>query len=231
MRSLGNRRAVLVAGVATVAAVALAGCSAGQVAETAIKRPSNQGVNQNNSNNTVGIRNFQVAYNGIDGYPAGGNAPLEGGLYNLTTQAVIVLISSRDPAAELAGAEVVSAKQVGLVGGAAPADSASPAGSAAPSGAAAPSDSASPAGPAQPAVQPARIVLPPSGHASFAADDPQSLQVVGLNKALAPGQSVNLVFEFSNGAAPLTLRVPVATPLTPAPRGSAVPGENVEGGE
>ena len=49
MRSLGTRRAVLVAGAAALAAVALAGCSAGQVAETALKRPSNQGLNADNS--------------------------------------------------------------------------------------------------------------------------------------------------------------------------------------
>ena len=41
MRLHGNPpRSALVAGVATVAAVALAGCSAGQVAETALKEPS-----------------------------------------------------------------------------------------------------------------------------------------------------------------------------------------------
>src|SRR5215207_3862491 len=97
MRSLGTRRAVLVAGVAAAAAVALTGCSAGQVAETAIKRPSNQGVNENNSNNTVGVRDLEVSYNGVQGYAAGANAPLEVGLYNLTTQEITVLISSQPP--------------------------------------------------------------------------------------------------------------------------------------
>jgi hypothetical protein len=43
--------------------------------------------------------------------------------------------------------------------------------------------------------------------------------------------SVNLVFEFSNGAAPLTLQAPVATPLSPAPRGSGNPAENREEGQ
>jgi hypothetical protein len=229
MRSLGTRRAALVAGVATAAAVALAGCSVGQVAETAIKRPSNQGVNANNSNNTVGIRDLEVAYNGIEGYPAGANAPLEVGIYNLTTQEITVLISSQPAANDAASLQVVSAQQVGLVGGATPADSASPSESASVS----PSDSASPspsesAAPAQPAVQPARIVLPPSGFASFAPGDTPALQVVGLSKALTPGQSVNLVFEFSSGAQPLTLQAPVATPLTPEPRGSGIPDEGVE---
>jgi hypothetical protein len=34
--------------------------------------------------------------------------------------------------------------------------------------------------------------------------------------------SVNLVFEFSNGAPALVLRAPVAVPLSPAPRESGV---------
>ena len=64
MRSLGTRRAVLVAGVATVAAAALAGCSAGQVAETALKNPSVHGVNAQNADGSVLIRGLAVAYNG-----------------------------------------------------------------------------------------------------------------------------------------------------------------------
>ncbi|HEV8175437.1 MAG TPA: hypothetical protein VGP91_17505, partial [Actinoplanes sp.] len=97
MRSLVTRRSVLVSGVAAVAAAALAGCSAGQVAETALKKPSNQGVNRQNSNGTVFIRNLLVTYNGTEGYPAGANAPLQVALSNETTQAVTVLVSSQRP--------------------------------------------------------------------------------------------------------------------------------------
>jgi hypothetical protein len=43
-----------------------------------------------------------------------------------------------------------------------------------------------------------------------------------------PGQSVYVTFEFSNGAEVLTIPAPVAVPLSPVPRGPAVPGENVE---
>src|SRR5689334_7393631 len=111
MRTLGNRRAVLSAGVAVAAAVALAGCSAGQVAETAIKRSTSPGVNINNSNNSVGIRNLSVTYNGPDGYAAGSNAPLEVGLFNLTTQEVTVLIGSTPPTTS-GGQTVVGASSV-----------------------------------------------------------------------------------------------------------------------
>lgn len=215
MRTLGNRRAFLGASVMAVAAVALAGCSAGQVAETSLKRPSNQGVNADNSNKTVAVRNLAVSYNGTTGYPAGANAPLEGGIFNLTTQEVTVLVSSTPPPAGAAYQQVVNATSVGLVGGSASPGGASPAGSSEPS--AAPS-----------AVQPARIVLAPLASVSFLPGDQQSLQAIGLTKALSAAGAVNLTFEFSNGAQPLTVPAPVAPPLSPAPRESGIPNENVE---
>jgi hypothetical protein len=227
MRSLVTRRSVLVSGVAAVAAAALAGCSAGQVAETALKKPSNQGVNAQSSNGTVFIRNLLVPYNGTEGYPAGANAPLQVTLSNETTQAVTVLVSSQRPDPSVADQQVVWANSVAIAGGSNA--------SAVPSGSASPSIGPSPAqpspaesSPAQPVTRPARIVLPPLGYASFMPGDPESLQAIGLAEALLPGMSLNLVFEFSNGAAPLVLRAPVATPLSPVPRESGVPNENVE---
>jgi hypothetical protein len=248
MRSLGTRRAALLAGVATVAAVALAGCSAGQVAETALKRPSNQGVNADNSNMSVAIRNLAVAYNGTTGYAEGGSAPLEVGLYNQTTQPVTVLISSRPPTSSTENEGVVSAESIGLSGGAqatgAPSttlpnpsgsrDSAVPQNSNGPEGSveqpsanpsAAPSasgvDSAS-------ATEPARITIAPQGSATFRPGDKESLLATGLTGKLAPGGSLNLVFEFSNGATPLILSAPVAIPLSPASRAPGNPDENTE---
>nr|BFE67364.1 hypothetical protein GCM10020092_006650 [Actinoplanes digitatis] len=55
------------------------------------------------------------------------------------------------------------------------------------------------------------------------------LQAIGLTGKLAPGQALNLVFEFSNGADPLVLEAPVGIPLTPASRGPGLePHENSE---
>ena len=216
MRFLGTRRLVVVAGLAAATAVAFAGCSAGQVAETSLKRPSNQGVNEENSNNTVAIRNLAVVYNGTDGYAAGDSAPLEVTLYNQTSQPITVLVSSRKPDAAL-GTDVVSGTNVVLVGG-----QSSPATSSAESPSPSPSESGAAAG------TPARIVLDPLGYASFLPGDTQSLQVQGLSDKLRPGMSVNLVFEFSNGAAPLTLQAPVGIPLSPAPRESGNPAEKQE---
>ena len=216
MRSLGTRRLVLVAGLAAATAVAVAGCSAGQVAETSLKRPSNQGVNVDNSNKTVAIRNLAVTYNGPEGYSASESAPLEVALFNRTTQPVTVQVSSRQPDAAL-GKDVVSGANVVLAGGQSSASA--PAGT---------PPSSSPSEPAGQTGGPARIVLAPLGYASFLPGDTDSMQVEGLSAKLQPGMSVNLVFEFSNGAAPLTLQAPVGVPLSPAPRESGDPAENHE---
>jgi hypothetical protein len=250
MRLSGVRRVALAAGLATAAAVALTGCSAGQVAETALKKPSNSGVNADTADSTVAIRNLQVVYNGPAGYRSGENAPVEVAIYNRTKQQIVVTISSTPPAVQ--GGQVISARQVGLTGGAA---AATPSVSVAPE----PSGSRPPATPdtetpdnipspdasesaavpppapsvAPAPLQPARLTIEAMGSASFLPGDQEMLTLVGLSDRLVPGMSVNLVFEFSTNAAPLTLQAPVGVPLSPAPRGSAVEGEDhePEGGE
>jgi hypothetical protein len=180
-----------------------------------------------NSNNSVAIRNLAVVYNGTEGYAAGDSAPLEVTLSNQTGQPITVLVSSRQPDAAL-GNDVVSGTNVVLVGGQ-PSSAGSPS-SESPSSESPSSESPSP-GPSEPgaaAGTPARIVLAPLGYASFLPGDAETLQVQGLSAALRPGMSVNLVFEFSNGAAPLTLQAPVGIPLSPAPRESGNPAENHE---
>ncbi|MFI7596804.1 hypothetical protein [Actinoplanes sp. NPDC049681] len=251
MRSLGTRRAFLATGVATVAAVALAACSAGQVAETALKRPSNPGVNAENSDRSVVIRNLSVQYPGVEGYAAGANAPLELGIYNQTKQPITVLVSTQPLAGAGEKQGVVSGKQVGLVGGAASTPSApstaipEPSGSRpsnteddqnseqipTPDASANPSPQGTPsAAPSAPAasIRPARIEIGPLSSVTFLPGDREQLQVIGLTGKLVPGNSVNLVFEFSNGADPLVLQATVSVPLSPASRG---PGNPAEGSE
>ncbi|MET0496057.1 MAG: hypothetical protein ABW000_23265 [Actinoplanes sp.] len=252
MRSLGSRRAVLATGVAAVAAVALAACSSGQVAETSLKKPSNQGVNADNSDRSVFIRNLAVEYKGTEGYQAGDSAPLELGLFNQTTQAITVLISSQPLEGAPESQSVVSGSSVGLTGGssAAPSTPSSaipePSGSrssggqddqgedeipsADPSTSADPSDepSTEPSTEPTPEARPARIEIGPLGSATFLPGDDEELQVLGLTGKLAPGSSVNLLFEFSNGAKDLTVQAPVGIPLTPASRAPGLPHENTE---
>jgi hypothetical protein len=76
--------------------------------------------------------------------------------------------------------------------------------------------------PAAPAAEPARITIPGNGFVSFLPGDAQQLQVMDLTGRLLPGNNVNLVFEFSNGAPPLTLQAPMAIPLSPASRAPGV---------
>jgi hypothetical protein len=216
MRSLGTRRAALVAGAATVAALALGGCSAGQVAETAILDTPIAGVNAASRDGKVLVRNLQVEYNGIEGYEARENAPLEVSLFNETNETVTVTISSQ-PADR---PTVVSGTQVGFVSTATVTTPGEVAGG---SASAEPGASAVPPADTEPAstVRPAQIKLDPQGSAVFRPTDAASLQIVGLSGELKPGMTVNLVFEFSNDATPLIVQAPVASPLTPAPRGSA----------
>jgi hypothetical protein len=242
MRSMGTRRVALFAGAASVAAVALAGCSAGQVAETSNKNPSVYGVNTENANRSVLLRGVAVSYGSTKGYPAGGNAPLELSLFNQTTAPITVQISSEPLAGAGAKQGLVSARSVSLVG-TAPSPGASdgpaeveptgsrdaarpfptasdPAGvaSAEPSAATGPSVAPTPTGAAS---RPAQVTIPPLEAVIFRPGDTQSLQLVGLTGPLLPGNSVNLVFTFSNGVAPLVVQAPVGVPLSPAPRGSA----------
>ena len=117
MRSMRTRRVAQFAGAVSVAAVALTGCSAGQVAETALKNTSTYGVNADNADASVVLRGLAVAYGSTKGYPAGGNAPLELSLFNQTTQPVTVRIASQPLAGTDAKAGVQSAQAVGIVGG------------------------------------------------------------------------------------------------------------------
>ena len=252
MRSLGTRRAALATGVATLAAVALAGCSAGQIAETALKNPSVYGVNAQDSTGSVYVRNLAVAYNGTGGYAAGENASLQVGLYNQTRETITVLISSRPSTAPAGGEGIVAARSVNLVGvtstpsapssaipepsGSRPSDTEddqnssqipTPDPSTNPSPGEAPSTA--PTAPGS-ATRPARIEIGPLGSATFLPEDPEKLQAVGLTGKLIPGQSVNLVFEFSTTQEELVLQAPMAIPLSPASRAPGIdPEENLGG--
>jgi outer membrane murein-binding lipoprotein Lpp len=208
MRSLGTRRAVQVAGAATVAVIALAGCSAGQTAETSELKTAVSGLNAETSDGNLLVRDLQVAYNDPKGYPANGTAPIEVSLFNQSPNTITVTISSKPQQEVHAG--IVSAQQVGLVDAVA---SLNPL----------PSSSASPAAP-----QPAKFTIPAHGSKSFLPGATPSLQAVGLSDALAAGGSLALVFESSSGAKPLQVLAPVAVPLSPAPRASGVPNEGNE---
>jgi hypothetical protein len=217
MRSLGTRRVAQAAGAAMAAVIALAGCSAGQVAETALLKTPISGLNTQSPDGQLLVRNLQVAYNGPEGYPANGIAPLQVTLANQSQQAMTVTITSRPQTDVVAG--VVSAQQVG-VGALAPSGSPS---------APAPDASASAAAePAGPALKPAKFEIPPLGTQTFnPGGTGPALQAVGLTNVLKPGYSLSLTIQANDGQA-FDVLAPVATPASPASRAPGNTDENTE---
>lgn len=241
MRSLGTRRAALSAGAATVAVIALSGCSAGQIAETANLKAPVAGVSTASPDGSLLIRNLQVVYNSTDGYPANGSAPIEVSLFNQTQSPITVTISSQKLTSATPG--LVSAEQVSLVGdpaGASPSAAPEPSGSGqAPTPintvsdtvegpSADPSSASAPVTPAATgAAQPAKITIPALSSAAFLPGGKSSLQAIGLSDKLAPGNSLSLVFQVGTSS-PLNLVAPIGVPLSPVSRAPGIEGENAE---
>ncbi|MEU7572226.1 hypothetical protein [Micromonospora sp. NPDC049240] len=228
----GSRRpALLLAGSAAAASLLLSGCGAGQIAETANKIPSVQGVNVQTSDNLYKVRGLYVQFPGPEGYQAGATAPLNVVIYNDSESPVTVTVTT-DSAREilLTGAagssgaatptgsptEPASASPTATDPSASPSQSleapASP--SASPSGS--PSESAS-----APAGQPARIEIPALGYAQLNSGNPRFLQLVGLNQKLLVGQQVNLTFDFGGGKV-IKTPAPIGVPLTPPAQPSQI---------
>ena len=235
MRSLGARRVAPAAGAAMIAVVALAGCSAGQVAETALLKAPVSGLNTQSPDGTLLIRNLQVLYNGPEGYPANGVAPIEVSLFNQTEQPMTVVITSRPQQDVVAG--VVSAQLVG-VGPAASAASTSPAPdpSASTSPAPDPSASTSPApdpsasAAAEPSTgaQPAKFTIAPLSSETFLPGDTESLQAAGLSNRLRPGVALSLTIQASTLSQPIEVLVPFGVPASAGSRAPGIEGENAE---
>lgn len=231
-----GRAALLLAGTAAAASLLLSGCGAGQVAETAKKIPSVQGVNVQTSDNLYMVRGLYVQYPGAEGYQAGGTAPLNVVLYN-DSQAPVTVTVTTDSAREivLAGStqaspsgsptEPASASPTATDPSASPSQSIGASGSASASPSASESASASPSASASesaPAGQPARLEIPALGYVQLLATGPgQRLQLVGLKDKLLPGQQVNLVFDFGNGKTVKTA-APIGVPLTPGAPASPI---------
>lgn len=239
-RSIRGSRgaALLLAGTAAAASLLLSGCGAGQVAETANKIPSVQGVNVQTPDNLYKVRGLYVQFPGTKGYEAGANAPLNVVIYNDSPSPVTVTVSTD------------GARDVQLTGAAPGGGEATPTGSPTEQGSASPtatdpnaspsqslgtseSPSASPsASPSEtaPAGRPARIEIPALSYAQLNSDSPQFLQLVGLNEKLLTGQQVGLTFDFGNGKV-IKTGAPVGIPLTPNAPASAVVNPREHAGE
>lgn len=194
-----NRAAAWLTGTALAAGLLLAGCSAGQIAETARKAPSVQGVNadaqlRDDDGRIVGsvaVRDVMVAYDGPEGYERGGAAPLEVRIFNDTPEAVTVRVASAGAQEE--SDQIIQAGSVVLRGGSDQSESPSPTGA------------------------PATVEIPAGGFVVLTEESGRYLSLTGLRDRLLPGMSVPLSFQFSNGLE-LSVNAPVATPLAPAQR-------------
>jgi hypothetical protein len=234
--------ALVAASVAT--AVMTTGCAAGPGAPTEHMVPAIPGVNADSDvgDPKVAVRDLQIAYNGPRGYPAGSTAPLQLRVFSSFVNPV------RLTCVRVEGA----AGTVVLVGGPVPTPSATPATSspapssppaspsgkkptATPTAGAAATPTAAPTTPPAPAGQPKApacggsfaVTVPPAGYALLVPNGSPYLAVTGLSHDLVPGDpSLSLTFTFDNGKTITANKVPIAVPLSPAPR---LTGEKPEG--
>jgi hypothetical protein len=228
----------LFVGVAALSAVTA--CSAGQIAQTAREVPAVPGANVDiaGPNGVVAsLRDMMVVYNGPQGYPQGGTAPL-----------VIRIFNSGGSPVTLTKVEADAADSVTLIGGPQGTPSITPAptftsgspstsASASTSASGSPSGSASATGSASGSANPTGRSTPvptrPAGSANFNIDvTPASyvllvpgqgpyLQLNGLKSALMPGQSVKLTFTFSGGLTG-SANIPMGVPQSDQPRATPV---------
>jgi copper(I)-binding protein len=218
-------RVRLVAGSALVAALlALSACGAGQQAQTAQQQSAISGVNGEAGDGRVALRNALIPFAGSQGFQQGGNAPMAVSIFNNGLNTVkLVDVSAQD------------ASDVVLVGGAAtnlaPSPSApppSPTGSASPSATGSPSAAPSPTNTAPSGQTSFSITIGSGGYAVLTQQDGTYLQLVGLKKSLAPGDTVQVVFTFDDGSS-ATMTLPVGPATAAVPRNPPVvttsPGE------
>ncbi|HZN74536.1 MAG TPA: hypothetical protein VFC00_22945 [Micromonosporaceae bacterium] len=213
MRCRTGLVASVVTAVATVAFVA--GCSAGQVTQTDAQVPPVPGANaeapMGDPPERIAVRNVHLVYSGPAGYAEGGSAPVEARIFNDTAKQVVVRISSPDASGVVLGSSAPS-----------PSAAAPPTPTASPSAGASPSARASASPSPKPAASPSasasvEITIPVGGVAVLAPGAARGLTLVGLKKAVKPGDTLTVVFAVTDGPT-LTVKAPITPPLTPLPR-------------
>lgn len=229
--------------IAMISAGALAGCGAGQIAETSMIVSAVPGGSasvavptKNNPNGALLIKNVTVDYNGVGGYAAGATAPLSMWIINQSTDPVSVTAGEAqlvDPtkattltplgSMSLSGGRVQVEAIPGVAGNPStpPAAPTSSPASTAPSG---PSEPGAPGtAPAAPAaasvtVQPGTMMV----LTTSAGSDVQHLEVTDLKGAVVPGNTVQLTFNVTtpDGTPLQSMQIvaPVSPPSAPAPR-------------
>jgi hypothetical protein len=221
VRRTGAGRAFALAALAA-ATTALGACSAGQITQTAYMATAVPGVNQTfavadgngTESGSVSIRDLSVAFDNPKGYPKGGSAKLQVGIFNDTTAELKVTVTA--PGA----ASAVTLGSGGTAAAASPApSSASPSASA--SAAPVTSGSASPSTTASAAASPATVTIPSGTYVVFSRDSSTTLTLQGLTTDIKPGDLVRSVaFKFDLGSGLQVTEAPTkaaATVETPSP--------------
>ena len=232
-------RSVL-AGLVVVGGLALAGCGAGQVAQTAQDKPTVDG--QMAQIGPIAIRDAALEYPPGGVYERGTDARLRMTIVN-SGVSPDSLVSASSPAAtavtisEGGSAATGSATpEPGATGSGTASASATPTGtaSATPTAGGSPSPTASGSPSASPTAsataENAQIQLPSNSYVSFREEGPR-VMLTGLTKQLRPGQNLIVTLTFQN-AGSVTMTIAVGTPdaeLPPAPTVSVDPDSESEG--
>ncbi|MEV4411580.1 hypothetical protein [Catellatospora sp. NPDC049609] len=228
---------MLFAGGAAAAVLALSGCGAGMISQTADQVAAVPGYSATvpvPGGGNIALRDAMIAYPGVKGFPAGADAPLQLRIFNDTEQPVTLESVTSNDAQSVRLATPSDLKASPTPAAASPTAASSPTGSptASPKGSPSPAASPSPS-PAAPAAKP---VIQPGGFLELTPQSGQLALLSGLKKPVGNGEGVHLKLTFSNGVVIETLPgtvVPVAPPLSVAPRvpvpPSARPGTEGEG--
>lgn len=202
---------------AAMAALALAGCAAGQHAPTSEEVPVVDGVSADVG--PIALRAVTVAPPTQGSYPADGDATLQ-----------LVIVNDGHTPDRLVGVRTPQANEVRLFANAAAADIAS---TAAPSSSASaepsPSESATPSPTESTSAAPAPSTLEsldlPAGRAVSIGYSPDLavIQLHGLTSALFPAETFPITFQFAGAG---TVTFTIAVHLAPGP--STTPTENIK---
>ena len=256
-RRTAGRSRVAVAALAAAGATLLAGCHAGQQAQTAEQIPTIDGNYAQVGD--LALRDVKIEYPETGSWRQGGDARVEMVVVN-QARASDALVSVRSEVADGAELSAAPAGPAAPTAAGAPEPSGTPAGTDSPTGTATPSGSESPSGSpsgtespsgtatgtpsgtatASPSPSPtpaeetaSSIAIPGATLVAFKGEGPEVL-LTGLTRRLRPGQVVPITFVFQE-AGEVTVNVAVAIPeeeIAPAPtvpaEGEAEAGAEVE---
>lgn len=214
--------AAVVAGVA--AAVALTGCSSGQITQTGSQVAAVPGTDVDAGQ--VALRNLVIQYPGPEGYQAGDDAPLIVRVFNngLTPITLTGVSADKAGSVSLVGTpEVVPTTEAppppATTTAPASPDTTTTATGEPPATATAeptPTPTRAPAAPISITIPPQSFVLLVPGQGSNG-----YLRLDGLTEAITPGESTQVTFTFSDGTT-ATLPVPLAPPTSEVPRATPI---------